>query len=177
MQTMDIQRLILLAIFFSSAFFLWSAWQQEYGPPPPPVAQTTTPAPGQPAAPAQDLPVPSTAPAPAATAGQKITIKTDLYTAEVDTLGGVISLVSLNKHQDATDPTKPYLALQRTTDRTFIAQAGLIGEGMPNHRTQYTAAPGPRELDPTAQRIELKLNATTPTGDKVVQVLTFHRGS
>ena len=194
MQTMDIQRLILLAIFFSSAFFLWSAWQQEYGPPPPPpVTQTTPPAPGQPAAPAKDLPVPSTTPAPAATtgvasvptptgapvasAGQKITIKTDLYTAEVDTLGGVISLVSLNKHQDATDPTKPYLALQRTTDRTFVAQAGLIGEGMPNHRTQYTAAPGPRELDPTAQRIELRLNATAPSGDKVVQVLTFHRGS
>ena len=122
------------------------------------MTQTTAPAPGQPAAPAKDLPVPSTTPAPAATtgvasvpiptgapvatAGQKITIKTDLYTAEVDTLGGVITLVSLHKHQDATDPTKPYLALQRTTDRTFIAQAGLIGEGMPNHRTQYDGGAG-----------------------------------
>ena len=31
---MDIQRLILYAIFFSSAFFLWSAWQAEHAPPP-----------------------------------------------------------------------------------------------------------------------------------------------
>ena len=195
MQTMDVRRLILFAIFFSSAFFLWNAWQQEFAPPPPPVAQKAPAAPGQSSVPTRDVPAPSSgaAPTPAATAGaggipvptgapvpaggQKITIKTDLYTAEVDTLGGVISLVSFAKHQDATDPTKPYKALQRTTDRTFVAQAGLIGEGMPNHRTAYVAEPGSRELAPGAERIELRLTATAASGDKVVQVLTFHRGS
>ena len=82
------------------------------------------------------------------------------------------------KHQDATDPTKPYLALQRTTDRTFVAQAGLIGEGMPNHRTQYEGgARAARARSRQRSASSCKLNATTPTGDKVVQVLTFHRGS
>jgi len=197
----DIRRLLLFVIFFSSAFFLWTAWQQEHMPPPAPKSAQATPGPAAPgtpgAAPAtapapKDVPtapaaapaaaggaagVPTPTGAPMATAGEIVTIRTDLYTAEIDTLGGVITLVSLNKHQDAHDPTKPYLALQRTTDRTFVAQAGLIGEGLPNHRTQWTAEPGPRDLAAGAERVELRLTATTPTGDPIVKVLTFHRGS
>jgi len=55
---MDIQRLILYAIFFSSAFFLWSAWQQEHAPPPQ-VAQQA-PVNGT----AKDAPPPSASTAP-----------------------------------------------------------------------------------------------------------------
>jgi YidC/Oxa1 family membrane protein insertase len=178
---MDTQRLILFLIFSFSALFLWEAWQKEHAPP----AVATVPA--KPA----DLPLPS-ATAPAATpgaipgnaasattapAGQTIKISTDLYTADVDTGGGVITMIALDKHRDTHDPSKPYLALQRNAERTFIAQAGLVGDGMPNHRTVYQALSGPRELAPGADTIDLKLEATAANGDKVVQVLTFHRGS
>ena len=145
---------------------------------------------GQAAPPAKDLPVSSantatgTVPAAGAVPGQvdtapkaTITIRTDLYTADVNTVGGVISLVALNQHRDGHDDAKPYLALQRNAERTYVAQAGLLGEGLPNHRTVYEVLPGPRELAPGADRVELKLAATTASGDKVVQVLTFHRGS
>jgi len=191
---MDTRRIILFVIFSFSVLFLWQAWQQENAPPPPKAA--TAPAPGATpsAAPAKDLPVPTAVPAapgapataagvptpggaPVVPGGEKVTITTDLYTAEIDTAGGVITLVSLDKHRDATDMSKPYHALQRTADRTFVAQAGLIGDGLPNHRTQYTVLPGPRELAPDADRVELKLKATAPNGDAVTQVLTFHRGS
>ncbi|HEY5863511.1 MAG TPA: membrane protein insertase YidC, partial [Casimicrobiaceae bacterium] len=110
-------------------------------------------------------------------AGQIVTIKTDLYTAEVDSVGGVISLVALDKHRDPHDTAKPYLALQKSAERTFVAQAGLIGDGMPNHRTTYRVLPGARELAPGTDTVELKLEATAANGDKVVQTLTFHRGS
>ena len=195
----DIRRLLLFVIFFSSAFFLWNAWQQEYMPPPPPKAAPAA-APAAPgaapaAAPAPtDVPtapslpaatpaagsaasVPAPTAAAVATTGELVTIRTDLYTAQIDTLGGVITLVSLHKHGDAIDPSKPYLALQRSAERTFVAQAGLIGEGLPNHRTQWRAEPGARELAPGAERVELRLTATSPSGDPVVKVLTFHRGS
>src|SRR5947207_157553 len=75
--------------------------------------------------------------ASASVAGQTVEIRTDLYVADIDTIGGTISRVALDKHRDAQDPAKPYLALQRGADRTFIAQAGLIGDGLPNHRTAY----------------------------------------
>ena len=104
-------------------------------------------------------------------------VRTDLYVADIDTIGGTITRIALDKHRDAQDSTKPYLALQRNADRTFIAQAGLIGDGLPNHRTPYEVLPGPRTLAPGADELQLKLQSTAANGDKVVQTLTFHRGS
>jgi YidC/Oxa1 family membrane protein insertase len=129
------------------------------------------------APPAGSVPAPGPAAAAAAATGPKVTVTTDLYTAEIDTVGGVISLVSLAKHQDATDPTKPYRVLQRNADRVFIAQAGLVGAGWPNHETRWEVLPGPHELAPGSERVELRLQATAADGSKVVQILTFHRGS
>jgi YidC/Oxa1 family membrane protein insertase len=185
---MDTQRLILWLIFSFSALMLWQAWERERNPPPvAPVAAPTT-RPGEPGAapgaipPQAGVPVTTSAPgappaATAAVAGQTIEIRTDLFVADIDTVGGTIARIALDKHRDAQDPTKPYLALQRNAERTFIAQAGLIGEGFPNHRTAYEALPGPRSLAPGADQLQVKLQSTAANGDKVVQTLTFHRGS
>ena len=118
---MDTRRIILFVIFSFSALFLWQAWQQEHAPPPvAPKVDAAAPAPAdarprrtcrcrrplpprrRTAAPPASVPTPTGA--PLAPAGQKVTIKTDLYTAEIDTAGGVISLVSLNKHQRRDRP-------------------------------------------------------------------------
>ena len=182
---MDTQRLILWLIFSFSALMLWQAWERERNPAPVPPVSSPAVRPGQPpsAAPGPLPPqasVPAIAGAPPATAaatGQTIEIRTDLFVADIDTVGGTIARVALDKHRDAQDPAKPYLALQRNADRTFIAQAGLIGEGFPNHRTTYEVLPGPRTLAPGADQLEVKLQAMAANGDKVVQTLTFHRGS
>ena len=134
-------------------------------------------APGSAAVPGSAAGVPTPSGVPVATTGEVITIKTDRYVAQIDTLGGVITLVTLNHHQDAHDPNKPYAVLQRTNDRTFVAQAGLIGEGLPNHRTQWKAEPGPRDLAAGNDTLQLRLTATTPSGDPVAKVFTFHRGT
>ena len=180
---MDTQRLILFVIFSFSALFLWEAWQREHRPPPPPVTQTAP-------APSAESPVPTPTPVPgaavtanpnaapaAAPAGEKIAIRTDLYGADVDTAGAVITQVALNEHRDTEDKSRPYLLLQKNAERTFVAQSGLLGEGLPNHRTLWQALPGPRELASGADTLELKLQASAANGDKVVQTLTFHRGS
>ena len=177
---MDTQRLILFVIFSFSALFLWEAWQRDHRPPVPP---TTSAAPAPKAAIDAPLPSGQTAPAvpgssPAAVpAGEKIVIKTDLFVANIDTVGGVLTQLALNAHRDTRDESKPFVLLQQNADRTFIAQSGLLGEGMPNHRTVWQALPGPRELAPGTDTLDLKLQATTASGDKVVQTLTFHRGS
>ena len=139
---MDTQRLILWLIFSFSAVMLWQAWERERNPPP--ITTAAPAAPGQPAG-AQPQPsapapgVPAAAPVagapPAATtpvASQTIEVRTDLFVADIDTVGGVVSRVALDKHRDAQDSSKPYLALQRNAERTFVAQAGMIGDGMPN---------------------------------------------
>ena len=182
---MDTQRLILWLIFSFSAVMLWQAWERERNPPP--ITTAAPAAPGQPAgaqpsAPAPGVPaaVPAAGAPPAATtpvASQTIEVRTDLFVADIDTVGGVVSRVALDKHRDAQDPSKPYLALQRNAERTFVAQAGMIGDGMPNHRTAYEVVPGPRALAAGADQLQVKLQATAANGDKVVQTLTFHRGS
>jgi len=189
---MDTQRLILFVIFSFSALMLWEAWQKESRPPPPaataapakttaatdlPPAPTSAPTSAPPAVPGGPTPLPSGAGAAIATPANTITIATDLYRAEIDMTGGAITQVALLKHRDPVDEAKPYLALLKTPERTSVAQAGLLGEGMPNHRTVYTPLPGPRELAPGADQVELRLQAAAPNGDRIVQTLTFHRGS
>ncbi len=194
---MDTQRLILFVVFSFSALLLWEAWQKEMRPPPAAVApQQAKPAssadlPAAPATPSAVAPgaSPAAGPgtgapgavgqtgAPGGAQGRVITITTDLYRADVDTTGGTIAQVALLKHRDPESEAKPYLALLRTPDRTNIAQSGLLGEGMPNHRTVYEALPGPRDLAAGADRVELRLQTTASNGDKVLQVLVFHRGS
>src|SRR5262249_11592717 len=149
------------------------AWQREHRPPPPPATASKAAAPDLPAAP---TPGAGKAPAPAATPGgppaatgdvqpspaTTLTIKTDLYAAEIDSNGGVIAQVALSEHRNGGQT--PYSALLRTGDRTFVAQSGLLGQGLPNHRTQYEVLPGPRELAPGADHLDLKLQATAPNG-------------
>ena len=187
---MDTQRLILFLVFSFSLMFLWEAYQKHVNPPPPVTAKS--PAPAAPATPQKpaDVPAavpggeakPGAVPAPAAPAGapavqgETITVRTDLYTATIDSVGGVVSDVALAKHRDATDPNKPYKVIQRG-EHVSIAQAGLLGEGLPNHRTTYRVLPGPRELAPGADKLEVRLEATAANGSPVVQTLTFHRGS
>ncbi len=187
---MDTQRLILFVIFSMSVLFLWEAWQKDQHPPAP---VTAAQKPGTPSSATELPPIPATpapgaAPAPAANAGQAaaappapagqlITITTDLYRVQIDTNGGVIEDVALLNHRDPGDEAKPYLALMHTPERTFIAQSGLLGEGMPNHRMPYEVLAGPRELTPGSDSVVLKLQATAAKGDKVLQILTFHRGS
>jgi len=180
---MDTQRLILAVIFLCSAFFLWERWQGEHQPPAPVVAQGAPKSPETSGAvpdttPTLSAPVPgaSSANAPAAR-GEVIAIKTDRYAAEVDTAGGVITGVALSAHRDTDNADKPYVLLQKNENRTFVAESGLIGEGMPNHHTLWQALPGPRELPPGADQFDLKLVATATSGAKVTQTLTFHRGS
>jgi len=184
---MDTQRLILFVIFSFSALFLWERWQSEHRPPAPPaVVQQTAPATGL------DAPVPGGAspttlpgavPGAAATGAptgppsEKIVVKTDLYTASVDTLGAVLNEVALSSHRDTFDEHKPYVLLQKTAERTFVAQTGLLGDGFPNHRTLWQALPGPREMAAGTNELVLVLQATAANGDKVEQKLTFNRGS
>ena len=181
---MDTQRLILFVIFSFSALFLWEAWQKEHRPPVPVV--TSQPSGKS----ATDASVPSSPGIASGCAGlardgrrrrsfsgEQIVVKTDLYTADVDTRGGVISSIALAAHRDTSDDSKPYLLLQRNSERVLLAQTGLLGEGLPNHRSLWQVLPGPRELAPGVDTLDVKLQATAANGDKVLQTLTFHRGT
>jgi YidC/Oxa1 family membrane protein insertase len=59
----------------------------------------------------------------------------------------------------------------------YVAQSGLIGDNLPNHKTVFSAVPGKRELASDAETLELRLEAPPTNGVKVAKVYTFTRGS
>lgn len=185
---MDTQRLILFFIFSFSLLLLWDAWQKEQqlktGPapsvqsapgvptpakplaaPPPPSAAAT------PAAATAAVPGAASAPAPSET----VQVSTDLLIADISTLGATLARLELRKHKDANDPSRNFVLLG--AEHSYSAQSGLIGEGMPNHRSLWRALPGERSLAAGADKLQLRFAAEGPQGVTVEKVYTFHRNS
>ena len=186
---MDSQRLILFFVFSFSVFLLLDAWQREQ-PPAQPAATVGDQAgkTGKPVASATQIPVPGgkTAQPLAAVpqhdgrapdAGAAIQIETDLYIAQVSTQGGDLRRLQFKKHRDILDRNKDFVLLELTPERTYVAQSGLIGGGLPNHRTAYQAAATSYQLVDGQNSLEVRLNAPAVDGVEVNKVYRFHRDS
>jgi YidC/Oxa1 family membrane protein insertase len=186
---MDTQRLILFFIFSFSLLMLWTEWEKEKRPKPAAAAQAPVGVPtpskpdaAQPPKPAPSAPAQDRAPSvPGAQAGQAtakgetVTVRTDVLVAEVDTLGGTLKRLELLKHKDTVDPARNFVLFG--PEHSYSAQSGLIGEGLPNHRTRWRVLPGERELAPGSDRVELKLAAEDIGGAKVEKTYVFKRDS
>lgn len=180
---MDSRRLVLLLIFMFSLVMLWDAWQKQNMPPPAPVAQgpdgspsvAPTPTPSIPAAGQQAVPLPPAA--AAAAAAPKVTVRTDLVVADVSAQGGDIVRLELTEHKATEDSEHNFLLLDSGERHIYVAQTGLIGEGLPNHKTMYALPEGKFELQPGQDMVQLRLAAPEANGVKVTKVLTFRRGS
>jgi YidC/Oxa1 family membrane protein insertase len=111
------------------------------------------------------------APAPS----EIVQVSTDLLVADITTLGATLARLELRKHKDANDPTRNFVLLG--ADHAYSAQSGLIGEGMPNHRSTWRALPGERTLAAGAEKLEVRFAADGPQGVVVEKIYTFHRNS
>lgn len=195
---METRKLILIIIFSTSLLFLWDAWQKELYPP---ASQVMSGAASNSANQSHDpLPVPGdelTASASGTgtaseiegvnpsitpnlfTIGEKIHVKTDLVVAEIDTAGGDIRQLGLLAHPSREDVNKPYELLLDKTARFQVAQSGLIGDGLPNHKTKYTVDSKnySYELEPGQNKVVVRLLAPEVNGVQAAKIYTFHRGS
>ena len=104
-------------------------------------------------------------------------VETDLLVADIDTAGGDLRRLELLAHRDTLDKRKSFTLLQQQGEHVYIAQSGLIGSGLPNHRTLYTAADPSVKLAAGASSVSVRLAAPASDPVKVNKVYTFHRGS
>lgn len=193
---METKKLVLIIIFSTSLLFLWEAWQKEIGPP---ISQVTPGATSSATSQAQDpsLPVPgnklvtssessgipnATGVTPSVTPnlftiGKKIKVTTDLIVAEIDTAGGDIRQLGLLTHPSKEDKDKPYQLLSDNAARFHVAQSGLVGDDMPNHKTQYTVESNVYnyELGAGQDKVVVRLLAPKVNNVQVAKVYTFHR--
>ena len=179
---MDNRRLILLLAFSFSLVMLWDAWQKYNHPQAPATAQTagqsagsSVPVPSAtPAAPAASS-VPAVATAKTPSKGEIVEVKTDLFVAHVSTQGGDIVGLELNNYKSSDDKTKNFSLFE--AKHQYVAQSGLIGEGLPNHKTLFSVVGGTKELGADAKTVQLRLEAPAIGGVKVAKIYTFTRGS
>ena len=198
---MDIKKLVLVMVFFTSGLFLWEEWQAGQQSTGPQVATTSNktaqgargpdnqlqdgaPVPGEKLISSQQIKGTGSregvAPVAASTgleSGTKIVVKTDMVLAVIDTAGGDIRDLDLLTHPSRADKSIPFALLQSKFPRVNVAQSGLIGEGLPTHQTHYTTESESYTLAAGEDKIEIRLSAPEVDGIKATKVYTFHRGS
>ena len=73
--------------------------------------------------------------------GQRIKVSTDLFQAEIDTFGGDLRHLVLNKHRAADVKNGNFVLMDEAQKpMLYIAQTGLMGNDLPNHKSQFTSA-------------------------------------
>ncbi len=185
---MDNRRLILLLVFSFSLIMLWDAWQRQSAPKPAvasaPSATATATAPGPGMVPTPTLPAATTGTAGVPATGVVVPpgtaiarILTDLLVVEVSSHGGDITRVELVRHPDSEDKSKHFVLLENGGKHIYLAQSGVIGDGLPNHKMEWKLTPGERALKDGEDKLEFRLEATAADGTKVAKTYVFTRGS
>ncbi|MCX7145931.1 MAG: membrane protein insertase YidC [Sulfuritalea sp.] len=187
---MDNRRLILLLVFSFSLIMLWDAWQKQSLPKSAPVAMQTAAVPSV-SAPAGVVPTPTLAAAGAGAVSASVPvaaavvapgaatarIRTDLYAADISSQGGDITRLELVRHPDTEDKSKHFLLFDNGSKHLYLAQSGLIGNGLPNHKTEWKLPPGEQVLKDGEKQLEVRLEASAANGSKVVKTYVFNRDS
>ncbi len=205
------KRIVLWIVFLMSLLLLWERWQTFNGRPSMFFPNTTQvakidasktgpnslPVGGNTAVPNAAGALPSTTLA-VPVKGEVVTIITDLYKAEIDTVGGELRHLELLNQKEDTDTSfgsgfkalfgmsvphaeAPNVVLfDRSEKRTYLAQSGLMDLtashlALPGHNSLFAAQPGLRTLDASGQ-VKLVLEAEQ-SGVKLVKTYTFKKGS
>jgi YidC/Oxa1 family membrane protein insertase len=117
---------------------------------------------------------PAAAPAIVGSAGQLIHVTTDDMEVAIDTQGGNITEVKLLKYPEELHSSSPFVFLNNSESKKFIAQSGLLSSAGPDtskgqavyqtDKTNYSMSPG---------QDQLQVNLTWQGNDGVVINKTF----
>jgi len=182
---MDQRRIILFLVFSFALVMLWDAWLKDQRPAPPPsaVAADTAPSvslptpssglladPGVPGVPGVGVPsMPATV--------ERTVVRTDMVVAEISAQGGEIVRLELREHRAGEDRSANFVLFDDGGRHIYSAQAGLIGDGLPNHRNLYRLPVGEQVLEAGQDTLTLRLEAEELDGVRVTKLMTFNRGS
>ncbi len=187
---MDNVRLILLTALCLVALLIWQAWQKDYGtarsPAPaktdePAALQqsersdvpTASPTPGAEGAPAGEVDTPLSDPA------DLVRVRTDVLEISINKQGAIIEEARLLTYPVTVDaPTEPFILLQNTRQRYFVAQGGFrSSQPAPDHHARYDAEAGTYTLKDDEDQLEVTLKWRSAEGLEVSKVFTFRRAT
>lgn len=203
---MDNIRFLLVVAFAMISYMLWEQWQIDYGPKPatsvleqPVVLDSREDLPGTgnltAKVPGQNL---EAVPALDVHADKIITVKTDVFSIEIDTNGGTLRNLDLLQYPHEKENTvvnklfalvgmepekkdlSPIRLFDSSTEKLFLAQSGLIassGSALgPDHHAVYTVDKDSFVLEDGEQTLSVPLTWTNNAGLVVTKTYTFTRG-
>ncbi|MFK7863403.1 MAG: membrane protein insertase YidC [Pseudohongiellaceae bacterium] len=202
---MDLPKFVLYTALAVITYLMLLAWQEDYPPvvdsgSQSPLAEFSTPSIGETSS---DLPnstpttapssVPTSAPADnsgtttsqststlASQEGRLINVLTDTFKITIDTTGGDIVYLALPKYLKQIDtPDDPFVLLESSPGREYVAQSGLIGtNGIDsNGRAIYSSAESSYEMADSENTLNVDLVTTTEEGVQVTKRYSFSRNS
>lgn len=180
---MENRRFILIALLGVVIFFLYQAWQKDYGNhQPTPVADEAAP----PAA--VDTAAPAAATAAATEAGDepapavsvpRIRVETDVYIAEISSLGGELRRLELRQYPAAKNKPEPMSLLDDRNGRLFILQSGLAGseKALVTDKTPFSSAQAEYKLAEGQDTLDVTLSYQGADGLQAEKTYRFRRDS
>ncbi len=201
---MENNRLLLLVALAAVSFLIWDTWQMDYGPQPAPrlveagkldpipmgsEVPTASDVPSAPVASAssRDAGVPEAKSKTSFKSGQRIRVKTDVYNIEIDSIGGDLRLVELNRYPITVEaPENPVRLMDDKLPNIFVVQSGFAGKSSksnavttksPNHYTNYTTNSSSYSLAEGHDSLDVDLHWLSPDGTKFTKRYIFKRNS
>lgn len=196
----DIRRTILWVAFSMSLIFLWDAWQKHTGHPSmfsvsssttQPSSQSRNTAPGTSGLPEPSVLTRNDAPAMAGQhivdsgakeneTSERVEITTDVVKATFDSRGGDLVRLELLEHVDQNDRSKNVVLFDKSRDRFYTAQTGLIpvvgGLSLPNHLTVMKVTSSKTKLDDSSHELEVRFESPIIDGVQLIKTFVFKRG-
>jgi YidC/Oxa1 family membrane protein insertase len=182
---MENRRFILMALLGVVLFFIYQAWQKDYGNqvPSAPVAQSAqTPSPEAAATAVTATATEageSAASAAAAPPAQRIRVETDVYIAEIATVGGELRRLELKQYPAAKDKPEPMSLLDDRNGRLFVLQSGLAGteHAYVTDKTPFSATQTEYKLADGQDALDVTLSHLDADGVEVQKTYQFRRDS
>ena len=103
-------------------------------------------------------------PSAAASERQTVRVSTDVLDVDIDPLGATLVRAELTQHRATVDTKKNFVLLERSPEHTYIAESGLIGEGLPNHKSRFTSTAKEFRLADGQDRLEVPFESQGRTG-------------
>lgn len=196
---MDLTRFSLYTALAAVTYLMLLAWQEDY-PPMVESAPTSELASIPDAGPTSgnDLPdsVPSSNDVPTDTptqeavitprpvvdtnTGNLVSVKTDTLEIEISLTGGDLVNLALPQYlKQLNVQDDPFVILEQSQGRTYVAQSGLIGRNGIDapERAIYTSSSQSYELSPGEESLSVDLVTTGSDGAQITKRYTFHRNS
>lgn len=188
---MELRRTLLIIAMAVVGYFLLINWQKDYYTVPQIEAQTSAaptptgdlPAAGSTSTAVGDVPVAPASPEPATAAAdntQRISVKTDVLEVQIDLTGGDLVRAALLEYAETAESKRPFVLLDQSAARTFIAQSGLIGPDGPDAaaggRPQYQADANSYVLGKDDQQLNVVLRLPSQDGVEIRKIYSFTRG-